>query len=578
VRFLVVPAAPINFAEYGRLLPPHALDLGGLAYAAQPLFLRPLQTVLPSALDAAFLLNAFLAALALPALFDILVSVSARREAFLAVPLLAFNPVFLRVSGSSAETVGFTFVSLLLFGQVLRAHREPLPAVAVPCLAFLLAAWRPEGVFLVPPLLLPMCLHLVRRTGGPPERPCAREPGTGAEADSSPGYTEGILSRVAQGGALLSALATEAVFLSLFLRLPMPSTPAGLLPSHAADLLSDLLDPRLFSPLLLPLAAAGGVVLLVGRASVQPQETCSGASRQEAGQRPPGERRGENAPASTSLSAAPVCVLLLLALWTVQGVEKNLVFGSARYAVMLLPWLLLSAVPLFARRRPVPASLPPSPQQDRRSPHRLSMFVDRPADPPCQSRQGLAAESATIGLRTRLRRYFVDHRPSTMMDDRQSTSLWCMAIPVVLMLTCLPQLPLLWTEADTQNEYRFMTEAVSRLPDNALVLVPAASRGDDEFTPESSAAAVLADRLPSSSWMPLHEAVEHPEQLRGEDVFLLVGRYAGCGDRDVLAGRCALEPVLTRTVPGVPDLALFPDPCPQGRAELDLGLFKVICP
>ncbi len=479
LRFLLVPLAPLNFAEYGRLLPGHEQDLARLAYAFQPLLLRPLQALLGSSFDSAFLLNGLLAVLAQAALFDVLISMRAGRAALLAVPLLALNPVFLRMSGTTAETVGAAFAALLLFGLALRAPRDRGAAMALPLGVALLAAWRPEGVFLAPVLLLPAFV----------------------EGLAIRSRTEPLWVAATRPLLLLAALGVEILFLFLFLKLPLPTTPAGLLPSHAVELLRELLLPRFFSPLLLPLAAAGAAFFLF-----------SGMRRDGARSTPdsapvPGTAWRLAAPAL----AVVLSSLLLLALWTVQGVEKNLVFGTSRYAVMLLPWLLLAVTLLF--------------------------------------------RSDTSGGMKR-----------------------AAALVAIVLLSYVPQWPLLWTEADTQTEFRFLRETVTLLPDEALVLVPAAPAGNDEFAPEAAAASILADRPNPVSWMPLADGVDGDALATRRPLYLLTGRYPGCGDVERLRRRCRLVPVASLRVASRPDLALFPVPCPREGPTLDFSLELVSCP
>ena len=498
VRLLAVPAAPLNFAEYGRLVPPHDHDLGGLAYSFQPLLLRPLSALLGSTLDAAFLLNAGLALLSLPALFDILLSLGLPAPAFLVVPLLAANPVFLRMSGTSAETVGFTFACLLLLGLALRARREPWAALSLPLLAAVVAAWRPEGIFVAPLLLLPAVAAAIPARGN---------------ADSARPASTWPLT--------VSLLVTAGVvggFFFLRLQLPLPTVHGGLLPGHLADLLGELLAPWFFSPLLLPLALAASWAGLAWRreqgaprlgdrisAAAVAAEVLPGALPGNGGLcvAPAGEvarieaepvgggtrSAGRTALAVVAASSAASSIVLLV-LWTVQGVEKNLAFGTARYAVALLPWLLVP-VSMASGRWP-----------------------------------GIARGGA-----------------------------------VVLALSFVPQLPLVWKQAETQDEFRFLRQAVSMLPDGAVVAVPSAPAGEDEFTPEAAAAAVIEDSGRALSWLSLEQAGSRPSLLGGRVAFVLQGRYPGCADLDAVARRCRLEPVLEIERSSVPDSELFPSDC-----------------
>jgi hypothetical protein len=313
---LLATTGPLNFVEYERIFVPSADDLGRLGYSGQSLLLAPLFMLFGPSAKTVFAVNGLFFLLCVPATLCVARSLGAgERAALAAAALVALNPVLCRVSASASETVGFALLALIFFD--LRLDRRPgaWSAASLPLIAPLLAVYRPEGVFILFPFLL---LGFQLRWHG-----------------------------AVQLASLLIVGLELAGFLALFLTLSPPPVVAGLFFVQAREFLVEMLDPRLFSPLLLLAGLALPVLCLLARAG--------GQAVQSARWKWPGTK-WPLAAGSTSVAAWSA---VLLFLWCLQGTEGNVAFGSARYLAMLVPWLAAASALLFPllRRERLAAAL-----------------------------------------------------------------------------------------------------------------------------------------------------------------------------------------------------------------------------
>lgn len=280
VPALLLPHGPINFVEFERLFVPGPDDLGRLAYSGFSLILRPLFLLFGSSYTLIILVNAMLLGLIPLALYALVLQATGQvRTALLLAMVLPLTPSFLRLGATGSETVLFALLALVWFHQLWELNNDLVKGAQLVAWTPLVASCRPEGVFLLLPGLILVLLAVRRKE----------------------------LRITRRDLAVLSAAALIMLsFLGLYLRLPRPAIPWALVPEHLVDLAGQLASPSWYC-LLLPLSAAASVFA--------PRRFWPGI----------------------------VFSAVLLTLWAVQGPEQNQVFGSARYFVILTPWLLLTA-------------------------------------------------------------------------------------------------------------------------------------------------------------------------------------------------------------------------------------------
>ncbi len=142
---------------------------------------------------------------------------------------------------------------------------------------------------------------------------------------------------------------------------------------------------------------------------------------------------------------------------------------------------------------------------------------------------------------------------------------------LLVLASCLPQLPLLTLSSNLQLEHQFYERALSRLPEGSLLVLPAASPENPEFTPEAAPLAILAMARQEVRWLSLQEALDKGD-LPTES-YLLQGLYRVEPHLEQLAERFRLQPVVSRTFRSVPDLPT------NGRAmggqEVTVGLYRL---
>jgi hypothetical protein len=284
VPALLLPHGPINFVEFERLFVPGPDDLGRLAYSGFSIILRPLFLLFGSSYTLIVLVNATLLGLVPLALYALVWRCTGQvRTSFLLALILPLTPSFLRMGATGSETVLFALLALVWFHQLWELRNDLVKGAQLVAWTPLVAACRPEGVFLLLPGLVLVVLAVRRNQLRLTRRDLV------------------VLATVAL--ILLS-------FLGMFLQLPRPAIPWALVPEHLAGLAGQLASPYWYC-LLLPLVAFLSVF--------SPQRFLPGI----------------------------VFCAVLLTLWAVQGPEQNQVFGSARYFVILTPWLLLTSAPVL---------------------------------------------------------------------------------------------------------------------------------------------------------------------------------------------------------------------------------------
>jgi len=475
VSLLVAHHGPINFAEYERLFLPPADDLSRLAYSGFSLVASRFAALTGLSFELLYGLNAVFLGLLTVAVFSVALDrLGSVRAAVWAAALVAASPVALRLSATAGETLGFALVTVV-FLDIWGRRGWPRLAVALPLLAPLVAVFRPEGVLFLVPLALDWACSGAPRSGTCNRLTTAEEKaphGKSSSGPASPGGEQSFwasrLRLAIRGLVLLELLA----FLVLYLAIPVPGVPLALLVRHARDLVLDLVHPLRFSALLLPVLLGSAVV-------------------------------------SRPARAWAAWTLVLLAVWTMQGTEGNVVFGSARYLVMAVPWMALGATALSG--------------------------------------------GAGSGIRAAAGRGW--------------------AVPAVVLLSMLPQVPLVTVETDTQIELAFARQAADRVPDRALVLIPALPPDDRQISPEAPLVTALSLAGRTASWMPLAEAADRIQRRDGlgvAEVFIYTGFYR---DDDALARVVRghrVEVVLERTLSGRPDVAWYRERPPETPVTLQL--------
>lgn len=278
VPLFFLPHGPLNFVEFERLFVPGDEDLGRLAYSGFSLVLRPLFLLFSASYPLVIAVNSFLLGLLPLGLFSLAMRLTGSRTAsLLAAMAMAATPSLLRMGATGSETVGFALIALVWFDLLLAQNSDFKNAAQLVFWTVLAVCFRPEGVF----LFLPGLVLVVMR-----------------------GRMQPDWLRVAGWVGLAGSALVFLAFITLYLRLPRPAIPWALVPEHAGLLVMQLFNPWWYSPVVL-----AGVLAAAFRPA--------------------------------HFTPAAVWVLVLLVLWAVQGPEGNQVFGSARYFVILTPWLIL---------------------------------------------------------------------------------------------------------------------------------------------------------------------------------------------------------------------------------------------
>ncbi len=141
----------------------------------------------------------------------------------------------------------------------------------------------------------------------------------------------------------------------------------------------------------------------------------------------------------------------------------------------------------------------------------------------------------------------------------------------LLLVSCLPQLPMMTRTSNLQLEHNFYVQALALLPEGSTLVLPAAPPENPEFTPEAAPLALLALARREVRWLSLEEALEQ-EKLPA-DSFLLVGLYRVESQLDELGQMYHLEPVIRRGLRCVPDLVT--DTIAADGQEVTVGLYRL---
>ena len=304
IRLTLVAEGPINFVAYERIIPPGPDDTGRLGYAFFSLILRQIFMVTGSSLEIVFTTNLILAVIGLFTFHSLVYRLtSSPVKAGICTLVLGCNPIWLRLSGSASETLLFSVLAIMMTERLLAVKDRPGAQwsllILVPCLL----TTRPEGFFTA-------LIFIGFGAGGWQWR------GIATRTVAWP-----RLSLLIPCTGLLYTLA--AVYQA---SLSLPVITGGLVLENAYEFLGEVVHPSFNSPFLVLLFWFTIGWLLWKRPS------------QLAG------------PQRAVRYAGILWMSCLLLLWSVQGAEGNLVLGSSRYLVILIPWLIILPMTIIAPR------------------------------------------------------------------------------------------------------------------------------------------------------------------------------------------------------------------------------------